>query len=111
MTKHDSCTHKWYDYEGKPHHCSVCGLLYEKWDRDVSDAPAPKHGDGGPAFPHIGPSGVMLCHGMSLHDWYVGQAICGLLAYPKNGDASFSELVDKARIVADHAIRQRREAE
>jgi len=45
--------------------------------------------DGGPAFPHINHGGSILeAPGMSLRDWFAGQALAGLLA---NGGSQFWE--------------------
>lgn len=40
--------------------------------------------DGGPAFPmSFGPDGAPgYADGMSLRDWFAGQALVGMLAYP-----------------------------
>lgn len=37
-----------------------------------------------PAFPH--PSGAQGCDGMTLRDWFAGQALAGLMANPSLGD-------------------------
>ena len=42
--------------------------------------------DGGPAFPtqfDYGPSGHQTVDGMSLRDWFAGQALAGILANAK----------------------------
>lgn len=36
--------------------------------------------DGGPAFPSHGSMGEVTHEGMSLRDWFAGQALAGLLA-------------------------------
>lgn len=36
--------------------------------------------DGGPAFPHFNPDTEVTHAGMSLRDWFAGQALAGLLA-------------------------------
>lgn len=43
-----------------------------------------KKDDGGSAFPHTNSIGV-LHPGMSLRDWFIGQALCGILARPSSG--------------------------
>ncbi len=41
-----------------------------------------KKSDGGPAFPAEGPSaGQFENPGMSLHDWFAGQALTGIIAF------------------------------
>jgi len=43
--------------------------------------------DGGLAFPDPArASGHPMESGMSLRDWFAGQALAGLLAYPENGE-------------------------
>lgn len=37
-------------------------------------------GDGGPAFPHYRSEGDRAATGMSLRDWFAGQALAGILA-------------------------------
>ena len=39
--------------------------------------------DGGPAFPRSGSDYVNAQEGMSLRDWFAGQALAGLMANPK----------------------------
>ena len=47
--------------------------------------------------------------GMSLRDWYKGQAIIGLLANPKFFElvGNDYQLVERARIIADIALEER----
>jgi hypothetical protein len=35
--------------------------------------------DGGPAFPQVGPSIYETIDGMSLRDWFAGQAMVGII--------------------------------
>jgi hypothetical protein len=69
--------------------------------------------EGGSAFPH-GPGGMsMTCpdgythhqlpgsQGMSLRQWYIGQALAGLCANPVLAQYSISEVVGKAISRAD----------
>ena len=39
--------------------------------------------DGGPAFPMAGEPGIEFDRGMSLRDWFAGQALGGNLANPE----------------------------
>lgn len=65
------------------------------------------------AFPH--PMGNGHTEGMTLHDWYVGQALIGMLsntdmtrnAYEMSKDDMSATMVRAAREVADEAIKQR----
>lgn len=41
--------------------------------------------DGGPAFPLPGVMGQPVNEGMSLRDWFAGQALAGLYANPNFG--------------------------
>jgi len=61
--------------------------------------------DGGPAFP-----GTYCLPGISLRDWFAGQAMCGYLA----GDTTYddemwknSDLVDCAYSLADAMLKKR----
>jgi hypothetical protein len=38
--------------------------------------------DGGPAFPTVVAMAPVLYNGMSLRDWFAGQALVGMLASP-----------------------------
>lgn len=82
--------------------------------------------DGGPAFPHIvrHHSPDILEHittdGMSLRDWFAGQALVGMLAgqwnvapnafAPQRLPANTSELVSNAYAVADAMLAERAKA-
>ena len=47
---------------------------------------ADKRNDGGPAFPCMAPENIhpAATSGMSLRDWFAGQALAGLVANPTN---------------------------
>lgn len=55
--------------------------------------------DGGPAFPPV----VMDAPGMSLRDWFAGQALSGLLADPnvRSSESLFENAAASAYIFAD----------
>lgn len=71
--------------------------------------------DGGPAFPmpahHDSQAGRhhVFCAGMSLRDWFAGQALSGLLSHPKCGDVSniFRIVAMESYKVADAMIAAR----
>ncbi len=67
--------------------------------------------NGGPAFPVPGlvlPSGDSIWpeQGMTLHDWYVGQALVGVLA---NSSGHYGRDVADARMYADLVMKAREE--
>lgn len=79
---------------------------------------------GGPAFPRPAsidptsgtlPDGDVLIpaeHGMSVRDWFAGQALAGLLAFSKGGDQvteqySTADAADHAYAFADAMIARR----
>lgn len=74
--------------------------------------------DGGPAFPNeTRPSlsdatkVVPAHHGMSLRDWFAGQALAGLLASPVTDDMSWSEIASKAYNAANSMLAERAKAQ
>jgi len=58
--------------------------------------------DGGPAFPNLGYNADKNYNGMSLRDWFAGQALAGMLAAK---DKSFC--VEDIWIFADRIIASR----
>ena len=73
--------------------------------------------DGGPAFPRITYEGNLGHPGMSLRDWFAGQALAGAIASPrpfmlrdKNCDTA-PKLADLSYEMADAMIRARNEGE
>lgn len=59
--------------------------------------------DGGPAFPALisaDPKYTCVAPGMSLRDWFAGQALQGLLAAVKRRDATVTE-EEMARIFSE----------
>lgn len=69
-----------------------------------------KKSDGGPAFPRTGNAYAPDCTGMTLRDWFAGQALAGLLAFPGtlDGDATKYPNVT-ARLAYDYADRMLKE--
>lgn len=64
---------------------------------------------GGPAFPWTDAPGKLETHsGMTLRDWFAGQALQGLLAGDTD-DAwtSYDPMVSRAYDLADRMLRQR----
>jgi len=61
--------------------------------------------DGGPAFPlqSIGPEYPPGYAGMSLRDWFAGQALAGILANPNHmiGTTTYAQIGKDAYIFAD----------
>jgi len=72
--------------------------------------------DGGPAFPvpdshHANGQVQYGANGMTLRDWFAGQALAGLLASPRGpvdgGAITDSWVAENAYIVADAMLRAR----
>jgi hypothetical protein len=65
-------------------------------------------GDGGPAFPagthHThDKDGQSLSLGMTLRDWFAGQALSGMLAYGEE----YEPFAERAYLIADMMIKAR----
>lgn len=65
----------------------------------------PKLSQGGPAFPLTGVPGE---HGMSLRDYFAGQALAGLLAHASGEDPN--KAPEKAYWLADKMLAKRRKS-
>jgi hypothetical protein len=76
--------------------------------------------DGGPAFPRP-ISAVGNCenyaaefseaqNGMTLRDWFAGQALCGLMANPQAAQCELATMRDAAWTLADLMVRGRKPA-
>lgn len=62
--------------------------------------------DGGPAFPKDGP---FAAHGMSLRDWFAGQALAGIIANPHNErEVTFIQMGKDVYTFADAMIEARK---
>lgn len=63
---------------------------------------------GGPAFPIVNHEGVRA-GGMTLLDWFAGQALIGLLAAAKDDEEKLSiiETVERAFSIADAMLEER----
>lgn len=70
------------------------------------------HNDGGPAFPHdnqeMGDRHRIAQPGMSLRDWFAGQALAGMLA-DSNVTGTYDKLASAAYDMADAMLAARRE--
>ena len=68
--------------------------------------------DGGSAFPTEprGPVHGKAYDGMSLRDWFAGQALAGILGNPDFKHCTTDEIVMTARHVADAMLAARSEA-
>lgn len=65
--------------------------------------------DGGPAFP-VGELGVNGHYGMSLRDWFAGQALVGIFAYRAQHDVGLvpREVAEDAYETADAMLEARK---
>lgn len=66
----------------------------------------PELPEGGPAFPVQAKFSTPAWNGMSLRDWFAGQALAGLLACPVTF-GSEEELVDLSWKYSDLMLKQR----
>ena len=64
--------------------------------------------DGGPAYPSLRETGESAGRGMSLRDWFAGQALSGILASER--DAGAPDLAREAYLYADAMLAAREEA-
>ena len=65
------------------------------------------HNNGGPAFPTVAGQTV-YSNGMSLRDWFAGQALAGLAAYYGTPDgAKTGEMPRRAYVIADAMLAAR----
>ncbi len=63
-----------------------------------------KKDDGGSAFPKMDWGN----DGMSLRDWFAGQALAGVLSDSENGVPLYSKLAEWAYTIADGMLEQRK---
>ena len=66
--------------------------------------------DGGPAFPRIANLSIQQMDGMTLHEYYAGQAIIGLMMRSDIGTVSYQERAEWADRQADAMIERRDKA-
>ena len=62
---------------------------------------------GGPAFPAQHFDLAEHEHGMTLHDWYAGQALIGILARPAVNYRTADELAREAHALARSMLKER----
>lgn len=62
--------------------------------------------DGGPAFPVASEVSGWHSNGMTLRDWFAGQAMAGLASYIVKG-ATFENVVEDAYKMADAMLKAR----
>ena len=67
----------------------------------------PQINDGGPAFPNLGYNADKNYNGMSLRDWFAGQALAGLLAQPAEPEYGLRYFARSAYLAADEMIKAR----
>lgn len=68
--------------------------------------------DGGPAFPQgvtVGDVGKME-GGMSLRDWFAGQALCGFFANTDLTEIPNGDVATNCYVAADYMLRERAKA-
>jgi hypothetical protein len=63
--------------------------------------------DGGAAFPVVYVSEKMGSNGMTLRDWFAGQAVVGLLAHRSEAVGSHTEMAAQAYYLADAMLAER----
>ena len=66
-----------------------------------------QHNDGGPAFPAMG---NVTHKGMSLRDWFAGQALTGLLTNYHEHSNTLEECAGLAVLAADAMLKAREES-
>jgi hypothetical protein len=69
--------------------------------------------DGGPAFPNVGgtePNDLFPSYGMSLRDYFAGQALAGLLANPNTRETR-TDTALAAYFIADALLKARTQGE
>ena len=70
--------------------------------------PTPQINNGGSAFPLYLPQDEGdIHHGMSLRDWFAGQAVAGLLAQPADPEYGLRYFARSAYLMADEMIKVR----
>lgn len=64
---------------------------------------------GGPAFPVQGPAFAFPSHGMTLREYFAGQALAGLLALAETRDVEYSVVSEWCCDYADSLLKRLRE--
>ena len=68
---------------------------------------AKKVEDGGPAFPGIIGPPSEFAHGMSLRDYFAGQALAGYVTRPESNDYSYEAIAEWSYRAADAMLADR----
>lgn len=63
--------------------------------------------DGGSAFPRMSLDPHRSLHGMSLRDWFAGQAMAGMLANMRGGLDTIADHASHAYVYADAMLAER----
>jgi hypothetical protein len=63
--------------------------------------------NGGPAFPNLGYNADKNYNGMSLRDYFAGQAVAGLLAQPAEPEYGLRYFARSAYLMADEMLKAR----
>lgn len=67
--------------------------------------------DGGPAFPRPASPGAMIAsesqRGMTLRDYFAGQALAALLVSDSDSETSYRDTVKNAYYIADAMLEER----
>lgn len=67
-----------------------------------------KHADGGPAFPTPWAAGTATEGGMTLRDWFAGQAMVGILSVAGPYGLAPYEISERSYRLADAMIKERK---
>jgi hypothetical protein len=70
----------------------------------MSDSISTKIDDGGPAFPVVNP-GTYASPGMTMRDWFAGQALCGIMS--GSSRTNFEMVSKEAYKLADAMLNHR----
>jgi hypothetical protein len=83
----------------------------EDWDHFVRSFPEPGEpiDDGGPAFPKPDCAELGAQPGMSLRDWFAGQALAGMMASDECASDSFEDTAPSAYRLADAMLAARKQ--
>lgn len=92
--------------------CPGCGLSVLHHDEGCPHSEVHTAGDGGQAFPcayTVGPNDDLYPPnpGMSLRDWFAGQALVAYLSRPDSDESDYAETASYAYCAADAMIAER----
>lgn len=69
-----------------------------------------KINDGGPAFPASNEANVNGQTGMTLRDWFAGQALAGEMACEVVGNGQMTQVAERCYMIADAMLAEREKA-